>query len=135
MVKVTSHWPVIEQAVDEQDSECAYNVTLKRLRESMLTGKAINITYLCACVPIRVRACALPRGCVHVRACIQPCSSSTQLVWGHILTSFVAPPVPPKFFDIISNGMVFGKKLLNVKSVFVFSLQLLSKTFLILRKI
>jgi hypothetical protein len=33
------------------------------------------------------------------------------------------------------NGMTSGKKLLNLKSVFCFSLQLLSETFIVLRKI
>jgi len=32
------------------------------------------------------------------------------------------------------NGMIFGKTLLNVKYVFSFSLQLLSETFLIVRR-
>ena len=37
------------------------------------------------------------------------------------------PSVFTKFFDIISNGAIFGKKLMNIKCVFLFSLQLLSK--------
>ena len=39
------------------------------------------------------------------------------------------------FFHILINGRIFGRKLLNIKCVFWFSLQLLSETFLILRRI
>jgi hypothetical protein len=37
------------------------------------------------------------------------------------------------FFHIISNDKIFGKKLLNIKYVFWFSLQLLPETFLFIR--
>ena len=46
----------------------------------------------------------------------------------------LAPTVYPQFFHII-NGTIFEKKLLNMKCVFWFSLQLLSETFLTLRRI
>jgi hypothetical protein len=39
------------------------------------------------------------------------------------------------FPHYLINGMMFGKKLLNIKCVFWFSLQRLSETFLILRRI
>jgi hypothetical protein len=39
------------------------------------------------------------------------------------------------FRHYVINGTIFGKKWLNIKSVFWFPLQLLSKTFLILRRI
>jgi len=46
---------------------------------------------------------------------------------------------PPWLYHILSyyriNGMIFRKALVNIKSVFWFSLQLLSETFLILRRI
>ena len=38
------------------------------------------------------------------------------------------------FPHYLINSMIFGKKLLNIKFVFRFSLQLLSETFLILRR-
>jgi hypothetical protein len=39
------------------------------------------------------------------------------------------------FPHYLINGTIFGKKLSNIKCVFLFSLQLLSETFLILRRI
>ena len=39
------------------------------------------------------------------------------------------------FTHYLTNGAIFGKKLLNIKCVFWFCLQLLSETFLILRRI
>jgi hypothetical protein len=39
------------------------------------------------------------------------------------------------FPHYLINGTIFGKKLLNIKCVFWFSVQLLSETFLILRRI
>ena len=53
----------------------------------------------------------------------------------HIVTSFVAPLSPPYFSTYLINGAIFGKTLLNIKRVILFSLQLLSKTFLILKRI
>jgi hypothetical protein len=38
------------------------------------------------------------------------------------------------FSHYLTNGTIFGKNVLNIKSVFWFSLQLLSETFLILRR-
>ena len=42
---------------------------------------------------------------------------------------------PPYFSHYLINGAVFRRKLLNIKCVFRFSMQLLSKMFLIRRKI
>jgi hypothetical protein len=45
-------------------------------------------------------------------------------------------PAPPYIFPhFLINGTIFEKKLLNTKCVFWFSLQLLSETFLVLRRI
>jgi hypothetical protein len=48
-------------------------------------------------------------------------------------------PWPLRFHHIIRHylkkGVIFGKRLLNIKYVFLFSPQVLSKTFLILRRI
>ena len=49
------------------------------------------------------------------------------------ILSFVASLVLPNFSHYLINGKIFEKKLLNKKCVFLFSLQVLSKTFLILR--
>jgi len=50
-----------------------------------------------------------------------------------VLSSATSPALQNFFYFI--NGTFFGRKLLNTKCVFLFSLQLLSETFLILRRI
>jgi len=51
----------------------------------------------------------------------------------HIILASVACRVV-RYFSILSHGTIFRKMLLNVKCVFLFSLQHLSETFLILRR-
>ena len=86
------------------------------------------------CVSACVRECGYPGACacackyVHVALLILHATCMLQVV-----TSFVAPLSPPFFRHYLINGAIFGKTLLSTKSVFWFSLQLLSKTFLILR--
>jgi hypothetical protein len=91
---------------------------------------------VCVCVCVSVRAVNRAHRRVQVRARVWPCSSSMQrvcailnchlwLLWHHRV-----------FRHYVINGTVFGgeKKLLNTKCVFWFSAQLLSETFLILRR-
>ena len=70
---------------------------------------------MCVCVCVNVSACA----CTRVALLIQHAPRIRHIV--RLSRSNI-------FFDIISNGTIFGKSLLNVKCVFWFSLQLLSKT-------
>jgi len=51
-----------------------------------------------------------------------------------IILSSVACLAVPYFYIYLTNSTIIGKKLLNIKCVFSFSLQILSKTFLILRR-
>ena len=51
------------------------------------------------------------------------------------IMSYVASLVLPYFPHCIINGTIFGKPLLKIKRFFLFSLQILSETFLILRRI
>ena len=71
----------------------------------------------CACVSILLRACnrTYPACNVHAPYCLRP-------LWLHHI-----------FRHYLKNGTIFGKKLLNIKCAFWFSLQLLFETFLILR--
>ena len=50
------------------------------------------------------------------------------------ILSSVACPALQYFSTYPINGTILGKKLLNIKCVFLISLQLLSETFLILRR-
>jgi hypothetical protein len=49
----------------------------------------------------------------------------------HIVTAFVAPRSPLNFSAVSHNGAIYGKKVLNTKCVFSFSLHVLSKIFFI----
>jgi hypothetical protein len=82
----------------------------------------------------RVRACARARG--HVRAWMQPCLSSMQLVCAILWSHLWSLSLHNIFRHYLINGTILGKKnLLNIKFVFWFSLQLLFKAFLILKRI
>ena len=63
-------------------------------------------------------------------------SSPEFLIWDHFRPVDMWPaPLYSIFPHYLINGTVFEKKLLNTKYVFWFSVQLLSETFLILRRI
>ena len=84
---------------------------MKRVRVTIV---AVEKQIFCACVcGLRYPACT-----AHVPNC-------------HLL------PVPLYniFPHYLTNGTILGQKLLNIKCVFWFSVQLLSETFLILRRI
>ena len=83
-------------------------------------GRAVGITYS---VCVRVYSCLSHPAFKYHIFCI--------ILYRHLL--------PVKLHHIfphyLINGTVFEKKLLNIKCVFWFSLQMLSETFLILRRI
>jgi hypothetical protein len=59
----------------EQDRQCTYNVTFRRVRESLLPWKSCNITYwsVCVCVCVWVCVCV----CVCVRGYPRACARAT----------------------------------------------------------
>jgi hypothetical protein len=77
----------------------------------------------------------MPRG-VDVRMCMRACILAYPSCKVHapycIVISGLAGSTPP--FNILINGTLYGKKLQNIKCVFRFSLQILCKIFLILKK-
>ena len=72
----------------------------------------------------RVGAWARAFACMHVALLIQHASRML-----HNFTSFVVPQSSP----LSHKRIIFEKRLFNIKCVFLFPLQLLSKTFLHLR--
>jgi len=54
-----------------------------------------------------------------------------------VMTTILFQPISlyHNFLHYLRNGTIFGNKLLNIKCVFLFSVQLLSEIFLILRRI
>jgi hypothetical protein len=113
---------------------------MRRVCESILLWKS-NKYYIFVCVCLCARARAFWRVPGRVGVCI--------CVHAHRLAYPAYEAYAPccdvicgrsglhHIFRHLINGTIFGKKkkLLNTKSVFRFSLQLLSKVFLILRKI
>jgi hypothetical protein len=75
------------------------------------------------CMGAQARACA----CMHIALLIQHTMDH------HIVTYSISGSTTP--WHYLKNSIIFGKKLLNIKCVFWFSLQLLFKTFIILRRI
>jgi hypothetical protein len=124
----------------QQARQCMYNVKLRRVRESLLQWKS-NKYYLLVCVCVRacVRACVhlsnRARGRVHAHKHVALIIQHAKRI-RHIVTSFVASSSPPYYSALSHKWCDFRKKkLLNVKCVLQFSLQHLSKTFPILRRI
>jgi hypothetical protein len=91
-------------------------------------GKAICVIYIvcvCVCARARVRARILALVIRHSN----PISFAPHFTVICGMSGFIL------FLHIISNGTICARRLLNIKCVSRFSLQLLSKTFLILRVI
>jgi hypothetical protein len=103
------------------------------LANQCFRGKAINITYLCVCVCAFVLVPGRVDMCMRVRVAllIQHAKRMRQIV-----TWFVAHFIPPNFSTLSHKRHDLKKKKSYwTQNVFWFSLQPLSKTFLILRRI
>jgi hypothetical protein len=128
-------------------SNVLITLTWRRLREYLLpwTKNIVNIVNivknkynLLVCVCMCAGACVWVPGRVGVCLRISALSFLIQHVtrMRHIVKLFVATRSPPHFFrNYLINGAIFGKELLNIKCLFSYSLQHLSRTFPILRRI
>jgi hypothetical protein len=98
-------------------------------------GKATNIIHLFACVS--ARACMCVPGyvdmCMLVMRVALLIQHSTRMC--HIVTSFVAFLAPRYFSKSSHKRHDLRKKLLNIKCMFRYPVQLLSKTFFIIIRI
>jgi hypothetical protein len=99
----------------QQDRQCMYNVTQTLSPNHCCSGKARSITY---------------SECVSVALVIQHAKRMR-----HIILSSVARIALPYFSTLSHKRYDFRKKLLNIKCVFWFYLQLLFEIFIILRGI
>ena len=127
-------WERTQKAYRNKQCRPTYNVSLRCIHESLLPWKSSKY-HVCLCVC--VCACVwVPRRvsvCIRVRTCslFYPACNAYALycdvfcgLWVHHI-----------FRHYLINGTIFRKKLLDIKCVFWFSLQLLSMTFLILGRI
>jgi hypothetical protein len=92
---------------------------------------------VCVCVRARARSVGWLRGWTGAWACacprvLVPIYHATHT--RRVVTSIVARMAPHNIFrHFLTSGTIIEKKVLNIKCVFGFSLQLLSKTILIVR--
>ena len=119
----------------KQDRHCTYNVTLRRIHETILPWKT-SITYFS--VRARVGKCVWWEGAggaltlLLVNARVALLILHAKRMRRIVLSSLAAP----HFSTLAHKRHDFrGKKLLIIKCVFWFSLQLLFGTFTILRRI
>jgi hypothetical protein len=75
-------------------------------------------TWACTCTCARIALLIQHATCMH-----------------HIVTSFLTPMAPPYFSTLSHKWHNFREKRLNIKYVFLFFLEIVCKTFLILRRI
>ena len=121
------------------DRQRTCKVTLRSFsRNCFCSAKAISITYFCVCVCDRerewVRGCE--RGCPVAGVCLRACSLTYPACNAHVLYCHLqALWLHLIFRHYLVNGKIFGKTLLKIKRVFLFSLQILFEIFCILRRI
>ena len=129
-----------DSGITQQYKQCTYNVTMRRDHETIVAveKKQVLQVYIGLCV----HACAYVRACGYVGEWAYACAYvhmalliKHAALMRHIVTSFVGLRSPLHFSTLPHERYDFRKKLWNIKCVFSFSLQLLSKTLLILRGI
>ena len=87
-----------------------------RSRSNCCRGKSVLHISVCA----RVLACARARGRVHARACMWTCLSSMQFVCAMLSLNLWLLWLHSIFPHYLTSDTIFGKMLLNIKSVFSF---------------
>jgi len=98
----------------QQDRQCTYNVTLRRVRATIVAVEKQRVL-------LNLNACICSGGCLACNARAPYCH-----IWPALLYSI--------FPHYVISDTIIANKLLNIKCVFLFSLQLLSETFLIRRR-
>jgi hypothetical protein len=104
---------------------------LRRFQETVVAVEKQKVLRICEGAHARV--CVWVGGCPGAGMCLLSCSPNYPAhkayaaychLWHHLI-----------FQHYLINGTIFGRELLITEYVFCFSVQLLSKTFLILRRI
>ena len=120
----------------KQDRQYTCNATLTHVRESLFPWKS-NKYQIFVCVFARLGTCMRECGCPGAWACACACArvallTSMQRVYA-ISCRFRPLCLHLIFRHYLTNGTIVERNLLNIKYIFWFSLQLLFKSFLILR--
>ena len=112
----------------EHDRQCTYDVTVRRVRLTLLAVDKQQVLHICLCVC--VNACGCPvRG--DVRACSFAYPSCN--AYAPYCDIVCVPSCLHNIFrHYLINGTILGNTLLSIKCVIRRFLQLLCKTFLIL---
>jgi hypothetical protein len=97
-----------------------------RSQNNFCRRKAISIAYFC----VRVCGCESMGAGVYLR----PCNLNYPACNAHAPYCLWPLEIHHICWHYLINGTIFGKKILNIKCVFWFSLHTLSKTFPILRQ-
>jgi hypothetical protein len=79
--------------------------------------KVGSITYFCVCVGMHARACTWVSGRVDVCMRIRACSLANPAcnAYAPYCDVICGPSVSATFFDIVINGAIFGKKVIQHK--------------------
>jgi hypothetical protein len=124
------HWGVwtggrieMGKRTTQQDRQCTWNVTMRRIHESLLQWKSSKY-YLLVCM------CKCACAYVHVASLFQHATRMR-----HIVTSLVAHQSPLSFSTLSHKRYDFRKKVIEHKMCVLIICTILSKTFLILRRI
>jgi hypothetical protein len=99
------------------ERQCTYNVTFRRVRESLLPWKSMKCYFWSVCAWLSVRACMSVPGQVGVCMQISACSLANPAVtrMRHVVTSFVAPRSPLYFSTLSHIWCDFRKNVIEYK--------------------
>jgi hypothetical protein len=119
-----------------QERQCTYNVTVGRVHETIVAVEKQWVLHIGVCVRVWVSACMCVRvyGCTGAGVCFSACSL-TYPAYNAYVPHCLRPLWHHQMFrHYVINYDFREKNLLKINCVFSFPLQLLSKTFLILRR-
>ena len=112
-------WVHHDNPQTKQDGQCTHNVTLRRIREAIVAVRGGGWMGGCTSVGVCLRACSLTNP-----ACNTPPYCHLRPLWPHCI-----------FWHYLITDTIIGRKVLNIKREFWFSLNLLFETFLVVRRI
>ena len=105
----------------KQKRQCVYNVTYRRVHETIFALKKQYVISVCVCVfceCVRVLSSASACGCMGAGVCLRACSftntACNEQPYCHLQPLWLYRIFP----HYLTNGTIFRKKLQNIKCVF-----------------